>query len=223
MELNLNKPIATVAFLGDSITEGCGASKPENGFVGVIAREWSDVRVLNYGIGGTRIARSEYPGAKPQYDQCFLDRVDGIDPDADVIVVFGGTNDFGHGNGKLGTPSDGPESEYTFYGALRSLCLRLIRRYPTKRIVLMTPLHRRSENATTNEIGLPCHPLRDYVRAIKEVAAEYSLPVLDLFATAGIQPMIPEQREAFCPDGLHPNDAGARRLADRVIAFLGTL
>lgn len=223
MELNLNKPIATVAFLGDSITEGCGASKPENGFVGVIAREWSDLRVLNYGIGGTRIARSEYPSENPKYDQCFLDRVNGIDPDADVIVVFGGTNDFGHGNGKLGTPSDGPESEYTFYGALRSLCLRLIRRYPTKRIVLMTPLHRRSEDATTNGIGLPCHPLRDYVGAIKEVAAEFSLPVLDLFATAGIQPMIPEQREAFCPDGLHPNDAGARRLADRVIAFLGTL
>jgi lysophospholipase L1-like esterase len=35
--------------------------------------------------------------------------------------------------------------------------------------------------------------------------------------------MIEEQRAAFCPDGLHPNDAGARRLADRVIAFLGTL
>ena len=67
------------------------------------------------------------------------------------------------------------------YGALRSLCLRLIRRYPTKRIVLMTPLHRRSENATTNEIGLPCHPLRDYVRAIKEVAAEFSLHLLVFF------------------------------------------
>ena len=215
--------IKTVAFLGDSITEGCGASTPANGFVGVIDRKWSDVRVLNYGIGGTRIARSEYPGAKPKYDQCFLDRVDGIDPDAEVIAVFGGTNDFGHGNGKLGTPEDGPESEFTFYGALRSLCLRLIRRFPKARIVFLTPLHRRSEGATTNEIGLPCHPLCDYVKAIKEVCAEYSLPVLDLFATAGIQPMIPEQREAFCPDGLHPNDAGAARLADRVIAFLETL
>gem|GEM_PF-4645314 len=35
----------------------------------------------------------------------------------------------------------------------------------------------------------------------------YSLPVLDLSASFGICLDIPEQKEAFCPDGLHPNDA----------------
>ena len=211
-----------ISFLGDSITEGAGASSRETCFVSVVGRKTGAV-VQNCGIGGTRIARKETPSANPVHDRCFLDRVAELDPDADAVVVFGGTNDFGHGNGKLGTPADSPESEYTFYGALRSLCLRLIRRYPDRPIVFLTPLHRASEDATTNEIGLPCRPLRDYVAAIKEICAEYSIPVLDLFATAGIQPMIGEQRAAFCPDGLHPNDAGAKRLADRVIAFLGTL
>ena len=211
-----------VCFLGDSITEGAGASSRENGFVSVFGRKTGAV-AKNFGIGGTRIARKEIPSTNPRHDLCFLDRVEELDPDADAIVVFGGTNDFGHGNGKLGDPSDPPTEEYTFYGALRSLCLRLIRRYPTKPIVFMTPLHRRSENDTTNEIGLPCRPLRDYVAAIREVCADYSIPVLDLFATAGIQPMIEEQRAAFCPDGLHPNDRGAELLSDKVIAYLSAL
>ena len=210
-----------ISFLGDSITEGAGASSRETCFVSVVGRKTGAV-VQNCGIGGTRIARRETPSANPRHDLCFLDRVAELDPDADAIVVFGGTNDFGHGNGKLGTFDDSPENEYTFYGALRSLCLRLIRKYPTKPIVFMTPLHRKSEDATENEVGLPCRPLREYVAVIKEICAEYSIPVLDLFATAGIQPRIEEQRIAFCPDGLHPNDRGAEKIADLVIEFLSS-
>ncbi len=211
-----------ICFLGDSITEGAGASCRENCFVSVFGRKTGAV-VKNFGIGGTRIARKETPSVNPRHDLCFLDRVAELDPDADAIVVFGGTNDFGHGNAKLGTPSDPATEEYTFYGAMRSLCLRLIRRYPTKPIVFLTPLHRKSEDATVNEIKIPCHPLRDYVAVIREVCAEYSIPVLDLFATAGIQPKIEEQRAAYCPDGLHPNDRGAELLADKVIAYLSAL
>ena len=216
MKLNEN---VKICFLGDSITEGAGASCRENCFVSVFGRKTGAV-VKNFGIGGTRIARKETPSNNPKYDQCFLDRVDQLDEDADAVVVFGGTNDFGHGNGKLGTPSDPATAEYTFYGAMRSLCLRLIRRYPTKPIVFLTPLHRKSEDATINEIKIPCRPLCDYVAVIREVCAEYSIPVLDLFAAAGIQPKIEEQRAAYCPDGLHPNDRGAELLADKIIAYL---
>ena len=219
MKLNEN---VKICFLGDSITEGAGASCRENCFVSVFGRKTGAV-VKNFGIGGTRIARKETPSNNPKYDQCFLDRVDQLDEDADAVVVFGGTNDFGHGNGKLGTPSDPATEEYTFYGAMRSLCLRLIRRYPTKPIVFLTPLHRKSEDATVNEIKIPCRPLCDYVAVIREVCAEYSIPVLDLFAAAGIQPKIEEQRAAYCPDGLHPNDRGAELLADKIIAYLSAL
>ena len=219
MKLNEN---VKICFLGDSITEGAGASSRETCFVSVFGRKTGAV-AKNFGIGGTRIARKETPSVNPKYDQCFLDRVEQLDPDADAVVVFGGTNDFGHGNGKLGTPSDPATEEFTFYGAMRSLCLRLIRRYPTKPIVFMTPLHRKSEDATVNEIRIPCHPLRDYVAVIREVCEEYSIPVLDLFATAGIQPKIEEQRAAYCPDGLHPNDRGAEYVADKVITYLSAL
>jgi len=49
--------------------------------------------------------------------------------------------------------------------------------------------------------------LKNYVDVIREAAEMYSLPVLDLSASFGICLDIPEQKEAFCPDGLHPNDA----------------
>ena len=44
---------ATVNFLGDSITEGVGASCTENRYTDVFAREFGLKKVNNYGISGT--------------------------------------------------------------------------------------------------------------------------------------------------------------------------
>lgn len=63
-----------------------------------------------------------------------------MEPEADVIVVFGGTNDFGHGDAPLGTMSD--RTPYTFYGACHVLIRKLLERYPEAELVFMTPLHR---------------------------------------------------------------------------------
>ncbi len=65
--------------------------------------------------------------------------------------------------------------------------------------------------------------LIDYVNAIREVAEYYSLPVLDLFKTSGLQPAIPIIREKYMPDALHPNDEGHRILTDKIIKFLNIL
>lgn len=65
-------------------------------------------------------------------------------------------------------------------------------------------------------------PLSVYIKAIRETAEVYSIPVLDLYASGLIQPKLPINRERFCPDGLHPNDAGNRRIADRLLNFLKT-
>ena len=207
----------TVAFLGDSITEGAGVSAIENRFTDVFARLTGGVS-LNYGIGGTRIARQKTPSANPVWDEDFISRVDSMDPCADAVVVFGGTNDFGHGDAPLGEFSD--TTEYTFYGALHALYKKLIEKYPAADIIVMTPLHRLSENATVNEIGLPCAPLKKYVEAIREVAEYYSLPVLDLYKISGMQPAVEIIRATYMPDGLHPSDAGAAKIADKLRDFL---
>ena len=204
-----------INFLGDSITEGVGASSPEFYYVNVFARKFEPAAVRNYGIGGTRFARQQVPSAKPRHDLDFCSRVSEMDPDADVIVVFGGTNDYGHGDAPIGCFDD--RTPDTFYGACHTLMTRLIERYPDATIVFMSPLHRAVEEQA-NKL-----PLSGYVAIIREVAAYYAIPVLDLYTVSGIQPQVPILRQKFMPDGLHPNDAGAEKIADRLGNFLLSL
>ena len=144
-------------------------------------------------------------------------------PDADVVVVFGGTNDFGHGNAALGTLAD--RTNDTFYGAYYCLLKQLIGRYPNARIVVMTPLHRESEDeAVYNELGVRrCGPLSVYVQAIREVAEFFGVPVADLFRDCAIQPRIPALKEKYAPDGLHPNDDGHVLIAKCLLNVLERL
>ena len=211
-----------INFLGDSITEGHGCADPENCFAARIARDYGAI-CRNYGIGGTRVARQKQPSENPRYDLDFVGRYDQMDPDADIVVVFGGTNDFGHGDAPVGGMAD--RTPDTFYGALHLLYTGLITRYPAARIVVLTPLHRLCEESHYGSRGkaAPSGCLLDYVRVIRQVAEYYSLPVLDLYAASGLQPNVPAIMEKYVPDGLHPNDEGHRLLAEQIAAFLKAL
>lgn len=207
-----------INFLGDSITEGVGVVQPENRYLDRIAAAYGAV-CRNYGISGTRIARQHTPSDEPRFDLDFPSRVAEMDPDADVIVVFGGTNDYGHGDAPLGCMAD--RTPDTFYGALHTLYTALIEKYPSARIVVMTPLHRLFEERPTGDAkSEPAAPLKTYVQIIREVAEYYALPVLDLFATSSMQPAVPVIQQTYIPDGLHPNDHGHAILAQRVAEFL---
>lgn len=54
----------TVLFLGDSITEGVGASSPDKNYVSVF-QSLSGANAVNYGISATRIAKATVPSADP--------------------------------------------------------------------------------------------------------------------------------------------------------------
>lgn len=217
MEINGKK----VVFLGDSITQGAGASAPENNFVNVFSRI-TGAEVFNFGVSGTRIAKQTNPTVyAPQFDETFAERAMNAPADADVVVVFGGTNDFGHGDAKFGDFMS--TDEHTFCGAFNELIKLLIARFEQAELIIMTPLHRASEAVTTNEIGLPCHPLIDYVNVEKKYAEYYSVPVLDLWSVSGIQPRSEVLFKRLTTDGLHPNDLGHKRIAERLAGFLKCL
>ena len=207
-----------INFLGDSITQGVGASDVnKTHFIALMRESLHLAAARNYGISGTRIARQLHPEGDPYAGKDFCARYAGMDDDADIVVVFGGTNDFGHGDAHLGRFTD--RGDDTFYGACHTLFAGLCRKYPRATIVVVTPTHRLDEFAQQKTT----EPLVDYVRAEREVAEYYSLPVLDLYAVSGIQPEIPELRELYMPDGLHPSDAGHARIAERLTAFLRAL
>lgn len=209
-----------INFLGDSITEGAGTSSHDKMFTMLIEREYGAI-CQNYGIGGTRIARQKTP-TEEKWDRDFISRVPEMDNDADIVVVFGGTNDFGHGDAPIGTMSD--RTPYTFYGALHCLYTALTEKYPDVPVVILTPLHRLNEDSPKGDNKpAPVGTLKEYVNIIREVAEYYSLPVLDLFKESGLQPKIPVIQQKYVPDGLHPNDDGNAILAHKIARFLETL
>ena len=207
-------------FLGDSITEGAGASCTEKGFVNVMKEKYGLGEAKNYGVGGTRLAKQTV--GDPKYNETFCERAKRMEGEPDVIVVFGGTNDFGHGDAQIGTPED--RTPETFYGALHDLFTYLQTRYPRARIIVCTPSHRHNENNPRGDIKpFDVAPLKTYVNIIREVAEEYSLPVCDFFRNLGINGRLPEHREALMPDGLHPNDAGHEMIADCLASFIQSI
>ena len=215
-----------INFLGDSITQGVGATSPETVYHAVLKNEAKLGEVRNYGISGTRFAIQKGTQWRPKDDyvdiNSFSERFETMDDNADVVVVFGGTNDYGHGDAPIGGFTD--RTPDTFYGACHYLFSGLIKKYLGKEIVIMTPLHRIDEYRN-NGSGKPwgAGTLKEYVNIIREVAEYYSLPVLDLYASSGLQPEVKEIQENFIPDGLHPNDAGNAVIAKKLKAFLENL
>ena len=207
-------------FLGDSITEGCGTTSQENVFHGVLKEKAGLAVVRNYGKGGTRIARQSEIKDPDGRDYDFIRRADEMDDDADLIVVFGGTN----GQAPLGEITD--TTMFTFYGAVRVLCELLIKKYPNAKIAFIAPMHRWNECGglgTWKPDGVVQHNLCDYVTAVKEACALYSIPVLDLFTNNEMPINDNDFRRDCAPDGLHPNDAGHKILAKFVQEFLETI
>ena len=206
-------------FLGDSITEGVGVSENSKRYFELIKMKYELREANGYGISGTRLAKQRIPSDEASFDKYFASRIDEM-KDADAVVVFGGTNDFGHGDAPIGTFSD--RTPDTFYGACHDLYIKLIEKYPGKPIVIMTPLHRTEEDEVRVKHGVSV-TLKTYIDIIREVAEYYSLPVCDMYKKSGLQPRVDIIKERYIPDGLHPNDAGHEIMAARLGAFLENL
>ena len=196
-----------VAFLGDSITEGHGVADKSCRFDNRLAAQYG-LEAVNFGIGGTRLAHQRKASDKPRHDLCFCGRAYDLPKDTDVIVVYGGTNDYGHGDAPFGTNED--RTPETFCGAVHFLMQFLRTEYPAAKLVFMTPARRRGD-----ERALPIpgrcedkHPLIAYVDEILTVAREYGIATVDLYRELGIDPNREEDVQRYAPDGLHFNEEG---------------
>lgn len=214
-----------IDFLGDSITEGVGVDDcANNRYDNIIMKKCKLKAVYNYGIGGTRIAHQSKPSEKPRYDLCFCGRAYDLNPQADIIVVYGGVNDYIHGDAPFGKIGDTTPS--TFSGGVEFLMRLLKDLYPNAKKVFMTPAHMHydtlnDEKPSNREMKrADAKPLSDYVRVIRETGKSHGIPVLDLYEKFPINPNIAEYKEKYTADGLHFNDAGHQILADTLIEFL---
>lgn len=205
----------TAVFVGDSITYGTGTESGMR-YWEVLKESLNLSSVTGMGIPGSCIStKSDYgTGNTP-----LINRYTNI-PNADLITIFMGTNDYGHET-PLGSITD--TTDISFYGALNFIVPALIEKHPTSRIVFVTPLHRygfgtSSTLGTTftydyldNGVGAN---LEDYVKAIKEVCERYSVPIIDLYSISELDPSDSTIKTSYMPDGLHPNNQGHKIMAD---------
>ncbi len=205
-----------INFLGDSITEGAGAEIPENMYSYLVCKRFGAEELL-FGKSGTRIARQARKTLNPD-DEYFLTRAIKMPVDADFTFVFGGTNDYGHGDAKLG--SKGERDGYAFYGAFEELVSYLTARFPKEKLCFIMPLPRFDQENVFGDGSkeFPCAPLSAYITVEKEILDDYGVDYLDLSNDFPIPHTCGETE--FTVDGLHPNPKGYRLIADRIIAYL---
>lgn len=205
-----------INFLGDSITAGASASSEANKYVSLVGKILG-CEVSNFGVSGTRIAKQTIPSECAKYDEDFLVRAEKMG-DADMVFVFGGTNDYGHGDAEIGDIDD--ETSYTFCGALNNLIKYLLEKYGKEKIRFILPLPRYNQASVYGEGRKTTarYPLSDYIAAEKKVLAAYGIDFLDL------SDMFPEPKtnkpgEIFA-DGLHPTDKGHRMIAEYLAQYI---
>lgn len=137
-------------------------------------------------------------------------------PNGDLIVIFMGTNDFGHAT-LLGTIADTTDS--SFYGALNVIIPGIKAEHPNSQIVMVTPMHRTfvssgvnsASDSERNEAGFI---LADYVNAIKAICDKYDIYAIDLFNVPELDPNDASVNSTYFNDGLHPNAAGHKKIAE---------
>ncbi len=208
-----------ILFLGDSITEGVGASAPEKNYVSLVG-EKTGHEVINYGISGTRIARQKRVSASTKWDFDFRLRLTIMPSEADRVFIFGGTNDFGHGNLHLGRV--GERDENSFAGGLYLLIDALIEKYGKEKLCFLLPLRRFDEEpkACKGENADECGAsLEEYVNVMRKILSDYAIDYIDLYSDGFAKPLV-NTGDEFTVDGLHPNDNGYEFLAGVVCDYL---
>lgn len=221
---------------GDSITASNGWQPPVAVKLGLIH--------TNRGIGGTTIAErgsiawvdadgkyiAKPPATQPAgtieilSSMCNSQRINAMIPlDTKVLTIMGGTNDYGTSiplGRRLPTNESPTLDESTFIGALCSMIEKIQTRVPNCRIILMTPVPRyhKEKYESKNKAGLLTS---DYARAVKDVAAFYALPYIDLYSKVGWNNI---NGGSYLKDGIHPNKTlGYPRISEVVLGELKVL
>jgi lysophospholipase L1-like esterase len=180
-------------FLGDSYTEGWGASDPSSRWSALVAAEAGWVE-LNQGQGGTGfVTTSGRGGCGLDYCPTYLERVpDVINAQPDIVVIAGGQNDL------MALAAD-PDA---VRAALVETYTLIREGLPQARIIAVGPSTAQPGNELIAELD-------EWVQATAtSVGADY---------VSLIDPVVIEP-EMVDVDGVHVNDAGHEAIADRVLA-----
>lgn len=232
-----------VGFIGDSMTD------PKNNQADIPRKYWHYLRQMLaiepyvYGKSGR-----QWDDVPRQAGLLAAEHGDSVD----AVIVFIGTNDFNAGvplgrwydeaEGTVTAAVHGEKKQYrrmrriysidgnTFKGRINIALQKLKTLFPDKQIVLLTPIHRAAAAFGDTNIQPDeswqnlCGEYFDaYVDAVKEAGNVWGVPVIDLNAVSGLNPMVTAQQHFFhdkATDLLHPGDKGQLRLAQTLVRQL---
>lgn len=235
-----------VGYIGDSITDPRNNSDDIKKKYWGFLQDWLGITPYVYGVSGR-----QWNDVPRQADKLKQEHGD----DVDAIIVFIGTNDFNagvpvgewfdertdtvtaavHGEKKVYRRKKRIPvmSDETLKGRINIGISKLKNLFPDKQIVLLTPLHRayakfgekniQPDESWQNVSGVY---FDEYIKAVKEAGNVWGVPVIDMNAACGINPMIDAQRPYMHrkdTDRLHPGTSGQERMARTLVYQLLSL
>ena len=168
---------------------------------------------------GTWTSQDAYASSGSDYFPEQLATLKSIDFNTvDYVVIHYGTNDFG-GGVAIGASSASTDHS-TLCGAARYSIEKLLGVYPKLRIFISLPVYRYWESGGTTTyaetyINSQNNKLYECVDALRDVAKEYNLPVIDGYYELGINKV---NASTFLLDGTHHNAVGRKRFGQ----FMGS-
>lgn len=180
--------------------------------------------IVNISNGGRMLSRDTNQGGDSSMNTDVV--INTIPADADLIIVMGGTNDWGQ-SVAIGTINDMDNT--TFMGALKIIIQKISTRYPTARLLLVCPPY--AENPSRVETGTwtdAIHNLNgdtmvDYGNAIENIGKLYGIPFANICAEAGWNTYNIRSFMNSDTDLIHPSQLGGNRIASVLVGKINSL
>ena len=208
----------TFSILGDSISTFCAYVPQENEIyypkegVDVTKVEHTWWHILGERTGLKLIANESYSGSRVSYtgsrpaSSCFLSEKRQSRLKGDIIIVFGGTNDWGQ--------LEQPTTKQIFQASYEELVDSMERRHGGSKLYFCTPLQRTDRSLETmNAQGWNQQMLNTIIK--ETVMRHTNARLIDLFSHT-----IKEGDGNLC-DGLHPTRKGMQLIASWIQQGLG--
>ena len=177
----------TISIIGDSISVG--------GYPSVLGNMLG-AQVDNNAVSGTTVTGNSG----------LVAQLSGIDENSDLIVVFGGTNDYWRKSISIGTLAD--EGTGTYLGALKHIITYLRSNHPDAEYIFVFPYEQHfSGSPSTTDFGKGT--LNDFRLAFLSFCEEYDVEYVDLTTTDF-------DHTVHTGDGVHANTAGHQIIAEAI-------
>jgi lysophospholipase L1-like esterase len=189
--------VTRVACVGDSITFGSGiADRDRDSYPAVLGKLLGDsYDVRNFGVSGATLQKR---GDKPYWTLDAFKDVSAFNPH--IVIIKLGTND---------TKPQNWHDVKDFQIDLQAMVNSFSELPEKPQIFLCTPVP-----VHKDAFGIREEVVRDeVVPTVKEVANRMEVPMIDLYAAL-------KDDSVMFPDGVHPNAAGAKRIAETVAAAI---